>query len=170
MRMLLFASAAIVAAAAAAPHLLAPHLQSVRQEAAAQPEAPAPQRAVAGRQVAIAATADGHFYVEAEINFRPVRLMVDTGASVIALRQSDAAAAGIRPLPADFAVPVQTANGTTQAAEAQLDRVSVADIEVAGVRALVIPDAQLAVSLLGASFLNRLARFQVADGTLVFEN
>ena len=122
------------------------------------------------RQVEIAAESDGHFYVEAEINSRPVRLMVDTGATVVALRASDAAAAGIRPLKSEYTSPVQTANGTTMAAETTLDSIVVDDIEVRHIRALVIPDEQLSLSLLGGSFLNGLERFQVADGTLIFEN
>jgi aspartyl protease family protein len=96
--------------------------------------------------------------------------MVDTGATVVALRQSDAQAAGIRPRRTDFNNPVQTANGTTMAAEAVLDSVIVQDVEVRNIRALVIPDEQLSISLLGGSFLNGLQRFEVADGTLIFEN
>jgi aspartyl protease family protein len=122
------------------------------------------------RQVEIRAERDGHFYVDAEINLRPVRLMVDTGATVVALRQSDAQAAGIRPRTADFTNPVQTANGTTMAAEAMLDSVIVQEVEVNNIRALIIPDEQLSISLLGGSFLNGLERFEVADGTLIFEN
>jgi aspartyl protease family protein len=120
--------------------------------------------------VEIQAERDGHFYVDAEVNFRPVRLMVDTGATVVALRSSDAEAAGIRPRTADFNNPVQTANGTTMAAVAMLDSIVVEDVEVRNVRALVIPDDQLSISLLGSSFLNGLERFEVADGTLIFEN
>jgi aspartyl protease family protein len=48
--------------------------------------------------------------------------------------------------------------------------VRVDDIEVSDVRALVLPDDRLAVSLLGASFLSRLARYEVSGGTLIFEN
>jgi aspartyl protease family protein len=124
----------------------------------------------ASRQVSIEADRDGHFYVDAEVNARPVRLMVDTGATVVALRQSDAVSAGIRLVPADFTNPVQTANGTTMAAETKIDSIMVEDIEVQQVRALVIPDDQLSISLLGGSFLNGLERFEVADGTLIFEN
>ena len=173
MRQLLFACIVIAVTAAAAPGLFTRYLEA---EGAAPPAAdnagraqPA-TRAPAPSRVEIEAERDGHFYVDAEINFRPVRLMVDTGATVIALRQSDAAAAGIRPRAADFAHPVATANGTTYAAEAELDSVAVREVEVSGVRALVLPDEQLSISLLGGSFLNRLARFEVADGTLMFEN
>jgi aspartyl protease family protein len=122
------------------------------------------------RKVSIEAERDGHFYVNAEVNARPVHLMVDTGATVVALRQSDAVSAGIRLMPGDFTNPVQTANGTTMAAETEIDSIMVEDIEVQRIRALVLPDDQLSISLLGASFLNGLERYEVADGTLIFEN
>jgi aspartyl protease family protein len=171
MRPLLLTSILIVLVAGAAPRLFESYMEARIAGAPAAREAePAGRSVSAPRQVEFAAEADGHFYVEAEINFRPVRLMVDTGASVIALRRSDAAAAGIRPIPADFDRPVSTANGTAYAAETALDSVRVHDIEVDGVRALVLPDEQLAVSLLGQTFLSRLARFEMSGGTLVFEN
>ena len=133
-------------------------------------ESPTSRREAASRLVEIKAERDGHFYVEATVNFRPVRLMVDTGATVVALRVSDAEAAGIRIREAEFVYPVQTANGTTKAAEALLESISVSDIELRNIRALIVPDDQLAISLLGGSFLHGLRRFEVADGTLVFEN
>ncbi len=178
MRPLLFASILIVLAAVSAPGLLTRFVERpATSEALANDEqdgADAARERAAGAattgQVAIKAGRDGHFYVDAEINFRPVRMMVDSGATVIALRQSDAHAAGIRPRRADFDRPVQTANGTAYAAEAELDSVAVREIEVGGVRALILPDDQLSVSLLGGSFLNRLARFEVSGGTLIFEN
>jgi aspartyl protease family protein len=184
MRGLLFASAVIVLVAVSAPSLFSRYLDGggsgVRTPSR---EAFARERNDDGdlssresssyatsRQVMVEAERDGHFYVDAKINFRPVRLIVDTGASVGALRESDAATVGIRPRPGDYVHPVQTANGTTSAAEATLDSVSVDDIEVRNVRALVLPDDQLAISLLGASFLNGLERFEVTDGTLSMEN
>jgi aspartyl protease family protein len=200
MRGLLFASACIVLVAVSAPSFLARFTEGPRglhkrtpaaevvareQEELFPPEegealdpgeevALAPdeetESSTAGLKVEVKAERDGHFYVAAEVNFHEVRFMVDTGATVVALRESDAAAAGIRPRPADFLYPVQTANGTTNAAEALLDSVTVAEIEVRNVRALVLPDEQLSVSLLGGSFLNGLDRFEVTDGTLIFEN
>jgi aspartyl protease family protein len=174
MRPLLFASILIMLASVAAPSLVTRYLERPQTEesaaattaAAVEVEAGAPF----GRSVAIAAESDGHFYIDAEINFRPVRMMVDTGATVVALRQSDAEAVGIRLHRADFAHPVQTANGATHAAEAMLDAIAVADIEIDGVRALVLPDDQLSVSLLGGSFLNRLERYEMRSETLIFEN
>ena len=179
MRSLWFASAVIVLVAVSAPSLFTRYMEDAREYRGRTPAREAIARArtpeegasrPTGRQVEVEAARDGHFYVDAEINFRQVRLIVDTGATVVALRESDAAAAGIRMRPADYLYPVQTANGMTNAAEATLDSVVVADIEVRNVRALVLPDDQLSVSLLGGSFLNGLQRFQVTDGTLIFEN
>lgn len=183
MRGLLFASALIVLVAVSAPSLFTHYMESssggarsLSREALARERPADAELAEEGssrpstRQVSVESDRDGHFYVEAEINYRRVRLIVDTGATVVALRESDAATAGIRMRPADFLHPVQTANGTTNAAEATLDSVAVADVEVRNVRALVLPDDQLSVSLLGASFLNSLERFEVNDGTLIIEN
>jgi aspartyl protease family protein len=172
MRALFLACVLIVLVSASAPRLFTLYVErSGGGEASAAPEvALEPATTGSSRLVEIRAESDGHFYVDAIINFRPVRLMVDTGATVVALRQSDAVSAGIRVRAADFQYPVQTANGVTQAAEAVLDVVSVTDIEVDRVRALILPDDQLAVSLLGGSFLGKLARFEVQNGTLIFEN
>lgn len=176
MRSLLVASVLICAVAVAMPALITNYMPQERSaqsvtEADVVPEGePAARESAGSHQVRIDASSDGHFYVDADINARTVRLMVDTGATVVALRQSDAVEAGIRLVPADFTNPVQTANGTTMAAEAILDSVMVEDVEVLNIRALVIPDDQLSISLLGGSFLNGLERFEVADGTLIFEN
>lgn len=177
MRSLLLICFLIAAIGIAAPGMITRFL--VRPAENASPAADLPkghpgarsgQQSSAANRFEVKAESDGHFYVDAEINRRRVHLIVDTGASVVALRRSDAEAVGIRAVPADFDHPVATANGTVNGAEANLDSVSVADIEVDGVRALVLPDESLSVSLLGATFLNRLARFQVSDGSLMFEN
>jgi aspartyl protease family protein len=178
MRNLLFASAAIVVLGVAAPGLLTRYVnpdggeaEAARYEDAAAEEPTAtPEAGGSGRQFMIRASRDGHFYLDGEINFRDVHFMVDTGATAVALRESDAAAAGIRVSKGQFDQPVSTANGVTYAAAVMIDALTVEDIRVTGVRALVLPDDSLSISLLGSSFLNKLGRFEVADGTLIFEN
>jgi aspartyl protease family protein len=184
MRGLLFACIAIVLVAVSAPGMISHYVDRAGSRSPSSAELPlvvdtedasgsentSDILASAPDQVEIEAESDGHFYVDAEVNFGRVRLVVDTGATVTALRQSDAEAAGLRFIGADFTFPVATANGTAYAAETELDSVAVEGIEVEEVRALVLPDEQLAISLLGGSFLNRLSRFEVSNGTLIFEN
>lgn len=175
MRGILLACTLLAAVAVVLPPFLSGHLkQQSRTERMAPGAKAAPDQAVrlkgdVGR-AEFKAAANGHFFLQAEVNFSPISLMVDTGASTVALRVSDAKRAGIHIFPADFILPVSTANGRTLAAPVQLDSVAVAGIEIERVSAVVVPDEQLGVSLLGTSFLSRLRRFEIAGDTLIFEN
>jgi aspartyl protease family protein len=111
----------------------------------------------------------GHFQVNARVDGRRLDFMVDTGASVVALRESDAAYLGIRPMPADYRATVSTANGKLKAAPAKLSRIEIGDITVFDVPALVLPDEALSQNLLGVSFLSKLRRYEYANGRMVLE-
>ena len=129
-------------------------------------EAPEP---VNSRTFVIKAGDGGHFAVEARVDGRRLAFMVDTGASQIALRESDAARLGIHPIPRDYSIRLSTANGEGRAARVELRMVEVGNIIVRDLPALVVPDQALGVNLLGMSFLSRVRRFEMANGRLVME-
>ncbi|HEV7351670.1 MAG TPA: TIGR02281 family clan AA aspartic protease [Brevundimonas sp.] len=110
--------------------------------------------------------ADGHFWAEAEIDGRSVRLMVDTGASFVALTPADAARLGVLPPPTAYVQRLRTASGETRAAPVRLARVAVGDAVIENVEALVVPEG-LPHSLLGMSYLGRLSAFEAREGALV---
>jgi aspartyl protease family protein len=141
---------------------------AVAMNADVQPPRDAPVTS-SSRNVEIAPDRQGHFRVEARIDGRRLDFMVDTGASVIALTERDAARIGIRPRQSEYTATVKTANGTIKAAPAQLSSVEVDGIRVRDVRALVLPDNALSENLLGLSFLSRLRRFEYSRGKLVLE-
>jgi aspartyl protease family protein len=136
--------------------------------AAAPPPAPARQNSY-GSSVVVPSDARGHFVVDARVDGRHMAFMLDTGASVIALRARDAAALGIHPVARDFTVEVRTANGSVRAAPVQLGMVEVGGLTVRNVAALVSPDEALSENLLGLSFLSRLRRFEYSNGKMVLE-
>ena len=123
----------------------------------------------AGGIVEIEAARNGHFHTEAEINGRPVEVMIDTGATMVALSYEDAERAGIYLDDSDFTRSVSTANGVARIAPVMLDRVSVGDITIRDVPAAVAERGRLKGSLLGMSFLGRLARFDMRSGRLVLQ-
>jgi aspartyl protease family protein len=125
--------------------------------------------APSGRTVTLASGRDAHFELTARVEGRPIDFIVDTGATLVILRESDAASIGIRPARTDYTAVVSTANGKTKAAPATLDRVEAGGITVHGVRALVLPDDALWRNLLGMSFLSKLKRYEVANGRMVLE-
>ena len=109
---------------------------------------------------------DGHYYARAEINGRPLDVMVDTGASMVALTYEDAKRAGLRLRPSDFTAEVRTANGVAAVAPVTLERVTIGRITVRNVRAAVAEPGRLEKTLLGMSFLSRLARVDISAGRL----
>lgn len=122
-----------------------------------------------GRSLMIEAGRNGHFAVQSRVNGVFTDFLIDTGASVVVLRETDAANAGMRPLPAAYTATVSTANGKARAAPVKLDRIEVGGITVYDVPALVMPDDVLDKNLLGMTFLSRLRRYEVAGGRMVLE-
>jgi aspartyl protease family protein len=90
----------------------------------------APEVPSNSRSVTLSRGNGGHFWVEARIDGRPLQMVVDTGATQIALRASDAARLGIHPSVRDYVVKVATANGITRAALVQLRSLELGDIVV----------------------------------------
>ncbi|HEX3723241.1 MAG TPA: TIGR02281 family clan AA aspartic protease, partial [Nitrolancea sp.] len=70
----------------------------------------------------------GHFLTEVEINGRDIGVMVDTGASLVALTYDDAERAGIFVNSSDFTGRAQTANGTARVARVTISRIQIGDI------------------------------------------
>ncbi len=105
---------------------------------------------------------DGHYYATADVNGRALDVMVDTGASVVALTYEDAERAGLRLKRSDFTARVNTANGPAAVAPVMLDSVSIGRITVRDVRAAVSEPGRLEKTLLGMSFLSRLNRMDIS--------
>jgi aspartyl protease family protein len=124
-------------------------------QAATPPAVHAPAR---GGSARVLKAADGHYWADALIEGQAVRVMVDTGASVVALTPTDAARLGLRLRAGDFSGTVVTASGPVRAAPVELEIVSVAGARVEDVEALVVEHG-LPHSLLGMSYLGRLSAF-----------
>jgi aspartyl protease family protein len=118
------------------------------------------------RTVEIMRGRGGDFQVAAQINGTRVAMALDTGASSVVLTQDAAKAAGLPIELLSYTLPVDTANGRTRAAPVTIDRIVVGDIVERAVPALVAQPGQLRVSLLGMTFLNRLASWQVQGDRL----
>jgi len=124
-------------------------------------------RALQGKRVKIDRDLAGHFNAEFKLNGRNVRGMVDTGATLVAVNASTARRIGIKLTPGDFKYSVKTANGEARAAGAVIEKLQIGRILVENVEAVVLDDSALDQTLIGASFLNRLGKYQVEDGALL---
>jgi len=124
--------------------------QDVQPFASAQATMPRPAAAPAST----APSSGGHFLTTASVNGQPVEMVVDTGASIVALSEADARRIGIAYNPADFQVIGSGASGAVRGTEVTIDLLAVDGKEVRSLRAAVVEG--LDVSLLGQSYLSRI--------------
>ena len=108
--------------------------------------------AAESRTVTLSADARGQFLTSGTVNGRPVRFIVDTGATLTTLSRTEATRIGL-----DYSrgkiTKVQTANGDAQGWRVSLAAVRVGDVTVRDVDAIVVDNETLPVALLGMSFL-----------------
>ncbi|MBW8303255.1 MAG: TIGR02281 family clan AA aspartic protease [Brevundimonas sp.] len=158
-------SAAVMALAVASALTTAWWMDQAGLRGRAHASTPAVATPATGSPGQVLKAPDGHYWAEAEIEGRAVRVMVDTGASVVVLTRVDAARLGFRLEAADFSGSVLTASGPVRAAPVELKAVAVAGARVAAVEALVV-EAGLPHSLLGMSYLGRLSSFSATPSGL----
>lgn len=130
---------------------------------------PAANSAYYGREVRLPADANHQYFVTAAVNHRPASFLVDTGASYVALRDSDARTANIYVSWADYKHAVRTANGETKAALIDIDLIEIDGIRIENVKAFILPDEQLSMNLLGMSFLSKLESVEQRGRELVLK-
>ena len=107
-----------------------------------------------------------HFVINAKINGNTERFLFDTGASTIVLTVDSARAAGFDPSRLIYSIPVQTANGQTEAARIKLERIEVGGIVRENIEALVARREALNENLLGMNYLQTLRGFSVQGDQL----
>lgn len=120
-------------------------------------------------QVSLRAGPDGHFRVDARVGGKIVPMLVDTGATVVALSYEDGEKLGLIRRGDYFDARMSTANGTTSAKRVVLQDVRIGSVKVDNVSAVVMSPGAMDGSLLGMSFLGRLRRIETQRDRLVME-
>lgn len=112
------------------------------------------------REVELQRNRYGHYVTAGSINGQPVVFMLDTGATGVAVPLH---IANQLQLERGAPMQVQTANGLATGYSASLDRVAVDGIELENVRAIINPNDDTDVILLGMSFLKKIEFTQRGD-------
>ncbi|WP_454849704.1 TIGR02281 family clan AA aspartic protease [Rhizobium binxianense] len=119
-----------------------------------------------GQEVILHKLLDGHFQADVSVDGQTISMLVDTGASMVALSHEDALRVGIDPSQLTYSMTVMTANGRARAAPVTLDQVAIGPIIRNNVAASVAEDGRLGQSLLGMSFLETLGSLQMQTDEL----
>ena len=115
------------------------------------------------REVVLKANRQSHYVATAQINGVPVEVLIDTGATQVAVSR---ALADELELPVGAAVMVSTANGLTTAHETRIRRIQLGTIELRDVNATIVPNMSDPDVLLGMNFLGDLELTQ-RNGELI---
>lgn len=122
-----------------------------------------------GGEIAIPQAGDGHYYASVQVDSRDLQMLVDTGASTIALTGDDARDIGLTWDPTALVPVAKGANGTVMGVRTVLREVAVGDFVARDVEAIIVPEG-LPISLLGQSFLSHVGNVQIADNTLTLSD
>ena len=120
-----------------------------------------------GTQVMATRGSGRHFQLDAELNGVRVPMLVDTGASIVAIDRSTAQAIGLDVDRLRYTAQVATANGVANAAPIRIDSLSVGGIERRNVSAVVTEGDGIGIDLLGMSFLGTLSSVEFRGDRLV---
>jgi aspartyl protease family protein len=107
---------------------------------------------------------NGHFYADVEINGTPTHMLVDTGATGIALSREDARRAGIATSIGMNNVVGQGADGGVHGEFVTIDRVTLGGKSAEAMPAMVLNSGEQ--SLLGQAFLAKFASVEIHGDTM----
>lgn len=124
-------------------------------------------QAVSGDTVRIRQSADGHFYADVRINGSRQRMLIDSGATITALSETAARAAGITG-ESGFPVVLATANGQVQARRGIAQTIAIGGLETRDLSVVISPSFG-DMSVIGMNFLSRLGSWRVEGSTLILE-
>ena len=141
-----------------APDLARDHPASA--SAAAEPTAAPTEALPWSGEVVLPRAADGHFYAEVVVDATSATMLVDTGASMVALTADDADAIGVTWRSEQLEPVARGVGGVVHGVRVVLEMVQLGGLEARDVEAVVVPEG-LEVSLLGQSFLSQVARVEI---------
>lgn len=124
------------------------------------------QQQVAGGELRVPMSRDGHFWVEASINGVPRRMLVDNGATITALSQQTAEEASVERGSGLAQVIVRTANGIIPAETGTVDLLTLGNIDARGLKVVISLNLG-GIDVLGMNFLSQLASWRVERRTLI---
>ncbi|MGA9254221.1 MAG: TIGR02281 family clan AA aspartic protease [Roseobacter sp.] len=126
-----------------------------------------PQQAVFAEdnRIVVPRSANGHYYINADVNGTLVSFVLDTGATSLVLTKQDAAQAGLNVEDLNYYSRAMTANGEVRTAPVRLDNITLGTVTDTNVPA-VVNEGEMSNSLMGMTYLQRWGKIQIANNEL----
>ncbi|MBV1916662.1 MAG: TIGR02281 family clan AA aspartic protease, partial [Sphingomonadaceae bacterium] len=130
------------------------------------PQIGMPKQSVEGDETRIPMSRDGHFWLDASINGKPRRFLVDTGATLTAISETTAIAASVPQKSLGQTILMRTANGEIRAELATIGELRFGNIVARDLDAVVAPGLG-ETNVIGMNLLSRLSGWRVEGKTLI---
>ena len=121
---------------------------------------------VAGKELRVRMSPDGHFWVVASINGANRRMLIDSGATVTAISATTAREAGVDTKTGLTPVILRTANGAAPAQTGAIDELRIGNIVARNLKIVTSPGLGN-LDVLGMNFLSKLESWRVEGRTLI---
>jgi aspartyl protease family protein len=136
------------------------------RSAIAIPEIGLPEQVVVGTETRVPMHVDGHYWLEADVNGHRAAFLVDTGATLTAVSEETALAAGLEQRDGGLPIRLNTANGTVSAYMTNIDSLRFGNVAANGLDAVIAPGLG-GTNVIGMNLLSRLASVRIEDSELI---
>jgi aspartyl protease family protein len=119
---------------------------------------------ISGEAIELRRQDDGHYWIMVDINGKPVRFMVDSGATMTAINATTARDAGIES--DGYPIILSTANGRVAAKRANVQSLVVGPHRIEN-HPVVVSESFGDINLLGMNFLNSMQSWRVEANVMI---
>lgn len=117
-------------------------------------------QSVSGNEITIRRQDDGHYWLQVDVNGKPVRFMIDSGATTTAVNASTARETGIQVHADGYPVFLSTANGRVTAQRGIIQSFKIGTHEI-GQHNVVVSESFGDTNVLGMNFLDSMQSWKV---------
>lgn len=123
-------------------------------------------QSISGEAIQLRRQDDGHYWLMVDINGKPVRFMVDSGATMTAINANTAREVGVEAI--GYPIILSTANGRVAAKRANVQLFTIGSHVIEN-HSVVVSDRFGNVNLLGMNFLNNMQSWRVEGNMMVLQ-
>lgn len=125
-------------------------------------------QSVSGTEITIRRQDDGHYWLLVDVNGKPVRFMIDSGATTTAVNASTARETGIQVDADGYPVFLNTANGSVAAQRGIIQSLKIGTHEI-GQHNVVVSESFGDTNVLGMNFLDSMQSWKVEANVMTLK-
>jgi aspartyl protease family protein len=125
-------------------------------------------QSVSGEEITVRRQDDGHYWLQLDVNGKPVRFMIDSGATTTAVNANTARETGIQVDTNGYPVFLSTANGRVTAQRGVILSLKIGSQEI-GQHNVVVSESFGDTNVLGMNFLDSMQGWKVEGNVMTLK-